>query len=303
MSSGRAFTNKESLRAGVPDPRISLPALSRECRASMTVEAALVLPLFLYFFCNILFLLDIIRLQSVMLAAVRETGTKICEYAYFLDKGEALLTDAGIDLSGIPDGIASLLLSETYVRSEVGAYLGEEYLEESPLRGDSISYLESGLMNGNDLVQIVADYCVQPFVPFIAPDTFVMQTRFVGHAWTGYDLSGENGSGREEDADDPIVYITPAGEVYHTSADCTYLRPHVRQTTASEIADKRANDGSCYYACESCRPTKRGTLYYTTDGNRYHSSAACSKIQHDIVEAHRSEVEGARRPCSKCAGG
>lgn len=300
MFSGRVITNnKMSLRAGALHRRTSLSSLP----GSMTVEAALVLPLFIYFFCNILFLLDIIRLQSAMLAAVRETGTKICEAAYFLDKGDSLLADTGIDLSGIPDGITSLVLSETYVRSEVTGYLGSEYLEESPLRGDSISFLESGLLKGDDLVQIVADYCIQPFVPFVAPETFVMQTRFVGHAWTGYNLSGVGGSDTEEDPEDPTVYITPAGEVYHTSADCTYLRPHVRQTTASEIADRRANDGSRYYACESCHPSRTGTLYYTTDGNRYHASASCHKIQHDIVEAHRSEVEGARRPCSKCSGG
>lgn len=268
----------------------------------MTVEAALVLPLFIYFFCNILGLLDIIRLQSVMLAAVRETGTKLCEYAYYIDKGEDYLFSAGVDLSGIPDGISSLVLAETYVRSDVTSYLGDEYLSESPILGDSISFLQSSLMKDDDLIQITADYIIEPFVPFIAPENFMMQTRYVGHAWTGYDLSDAEGLPKDEE-DETTVYITPGGEVYHTSADCTYLRPHVHSTTASQIGDKRANDGSRYYACESCHPSKTGTLYYTTDGNRYHSSASCGKIKHDIVEAHRSDVEGHRRACSKCSGG
>lgn len=268
----------------------------------MTVEAALVLPLFIYFFCNILGLLDVIRLQSVMLAAVRETGTKICEYAYFIDKGSEYLSNAGIDLSGIPDGISSLILAETYVRSDVTSYLGEEYLSESPILGDSISFLQSSLMKGDDLIQITADYIVEPFVPFIAPESFIMQTRFVGHAWTGYEISGDSEGGGEEE-DETTVYITPSGEVYHKSRDCTYLRPRVQSTSASRIDNLRANDGSCYYACESCRPSKTGTLYYTPDGNRYHSSASCSKLSRDVIAVHLSDVEGSRRCCSKCGGG
>lgn len=287
------------LRAWGPHRRASLSASPK---ASMTVEAALVLPLFIYFFCNILGLLDIIRLQSVMLAAVRETGTKVCEYAYYIDKGSEYLSGAGIDLSGIPDGISSLVLSETYVRSEVTSYLGEKYLSESPVMGDSISFLQSSLMKGDDLVQITADYIVEPFVPFIAPESFMMQTRFVGHAWTGYDLSGSAENGEDAEEEDPTVYITPGGEVYHTSRDCTYLRPRVHQTTAREIGDLRANDGSRYYACESCHPGKVGTLYYTPDGNRYHSSSSCSRLARDVVDVHLSEVHGTRRACSKCGG-
>lgn len=269
----------------------------------MTVEAALVLPLFIYFFCNILGLLDIIRLQSVMLAAVRETGTKICEYAYFIDKGSEYLSDAGIDLSGIPDGITSLLLSETYVRSDITSYLGEDYLAESPVLGDSFSVLESSILKDDDLVQITVDYIVEPFVPFIAPENFFLQTRFVGHAWTGYEISGGGDDEEDSDEEDPTVYITPSGQVYHQSRDCTYLRPRVQQTTASQIDNKRANDGSCYYACESCRPSKAGTLYYTPDGNRYHSSASCSRLSRDVVSVHLSEVAGSRHACSKCGGG
>ena len=49
--------------------------------ASMTVEAALVLPLFLFCIFNILFLLDAVRLQSRVAAALQPTGDQICEYA------------------------------------------------------------------------------------------------------------------------------------------------------------------------------------------------------------------------------
>lgn len=284
------------LRALGYGQRVSPPAF---LAGSMTVEAALVLPLFLFFFCNILGMLDIIRLQCVVFAAVRETGTRLCEYAYYLESAGASAEDAGIDLYDLPEGISSLVLSETYVRSSVQSYLGEEYMEQSPLLGDSISFLQSSILNGDDLISIVADYRVEPFVPIIAPSSFGLKTRFVGHAWTGYELPSNSDSGNENE-DDTIVYITPTGNVYHESAACTYLRPRVKSTSGADIVNERSSDGSCYYACEACHPTRIGTVYYTTDGNRYHSSPSCSKIKRTIITVHLGEVSGSRHACSKC---
>lgn len=286
------------LRAAGYGQRVSLPAF---LAGSMTVEAALVLPLFIFFFCNILGMLDIIRLQCAVFAAVRETGTKLCEYAYYLESASASAEDAGIDLYDLPEGISSFVLSETYVRSDVQSYLGEEYMQQSPLLGDSISFLQSSILNGDDLISIVADYRVEPFVPIIAPSSFGLQTRFVGHAWTGYELPS-SGDGGDEDEEDEVVYITPTGTVYHKSEECTYLRPHVKSTSGADIVNQRSSNGSCYYACEGCHPTRLGTVYYTTDGNRYHSSSSCSKIKRTVITTTLSEVAGSRHACSKCGG-
>lgn len=284
--------NKEPLRAPGSGWRVSSPA---SLAGSMTVEAALALPLFIFFFCNILGFLDMIRLQCVMFAAVRETGTKLCEYAYYLENAEA----GGVDPSSVPEGISSLILSETFVRSDVQNYLGEDYLHESPILGDSISFLQSDILGSDDLISIVADYRVEPFISVIAPESFALQTRFVGHAWIGYEIAGSSDRSDDED-DEQFVYITPTGEVYHKSSECTYLKPRIRQTTAREIGDKRSSDGSCYYACESCHPTRVGTLYYTPDGNRYHSSPSCPSIKRTAIRVRLSEVEADHRACSKC---
>lgn len=289
------------LRAqGASDRRVSPPAF---LAGSMTIEAALVLPLFIFFFCNILGILDMIRLQCAVFAAVRETGTKLCEYAYFLETAEVAVDEAGVDMSDLPGGISSLILSETYVRSDVQSYLGTEYMEQSPLLGDSISFLQSSILNGDDLVSIVADYRVEPFIPIIAPESFGLQTRFVGHAWIGYGIANSDDTDKGDvNEDDATVYITPSGTVYHLSEDCTYLKPRVQSISATSIDNQRSSNGSCYYPCESCRPGKTGTVYYTPDGNRYHSSSSCNKIKRTIQSVHLSEIEGQRHACSKCGG-
>ena len=308
------------------DSRIVKRASSRPSgklllRAAMTVEAAVVLPLFLFFFCNILYIFEMIRLQSCLLAALHETGTQISEYAYFYRYGLSDLEglagagdsspDAGShSASGSDDVLSflssyavSLITSELYVRSQVNHYLGEQYLSQTCLEGGSagISYLRSRILTAGsrDLVDLVADYRVRPFITLMSPSGFSMQCRYYGHAWVGYD-SGVSQDNQEEETEEDIVFITPTGTVYHLTRECTYLKPSVHSISSSDIGAARNNSGGKYYPCERCRPSPKGTLFITNDGNRYHSSSTCSSIYHDILSVPLSSVEDHMRACSKC---
>ncbi|MBQ9612659.1 MAG: hypothetical protein IJV14_08745 [Lachnospiraceae bacterium] len=287
-------------------------------RGSMTVEAALVLPLFLFFFSNILFFFEMIRLQSNMLAALHETGTEISEYAYFyrygLDDLKEVIgsNEASEDLGSSEAAVGSygisLLMSEGYVRSRVNKILGTGYLDRTCLEGGSgaISYLRSGILageEGKDLVKLVADYRVKPLIPMMAPSGFSLQSRYYGHAWVGYDLGAEDAPPDGDPGEETIVYITPTGTVYHRTRDCTYLKPSVRAVNASSLRGLRNDSGGKYYPCEACRPAAAGIVYICSDGNRYHGSSTCRSLKRTILEVPLSSVEDHRRACSKCGGG
>lgn len=300
--------------------RVSLSSPS--LKASMTVEAAIVLPLFIFFMAEILYVFDMIRLQSRFLQALHETGTVMSEYAFYTEYAlddvasiadsatgtdstssalESLLGDA----SGLSGYGVSLVLSETYVQSSAEDYLGTEYLNNTCLDGGaaSVSYLQSQIMVNNDIIDLVADYRVKPFLSIFGLDSFSMQSRYYGHAWTGYSIGSESSqTSTDDDNDGQIVYITPTGSVYHLSEDCTYLKPSTRTISASEVDSARSSDGSKYYPCEVCNPTKTGTLVITEDGNRYHSSASCSAIKRTVIEVLLSQVEDTMNCCSKCGG-
>lgn len=278
-------------------------------QASMTVEAALVLPLFLFFAAQILYLFDMVRLQSSMLAALHENGTQISEYAYYLrygadaaEQGE-VYSDLLQNLTGGNEW-TSFALSETYVRESVAKQLGNGWLANSCIEGGTggISYLKSGILAGDDIVELVADYRIKPFIPMFGLSSMSAQARYYGHAWVGY--SGDKDESKEENAEeeDQTVYITPTGVVYHENANCTYLMPSIRTIVSSELASVRSQDGSKYYACERCKPAASGSVVITSEGNRFHSSAACTAIQRDIQAVHLSEIKNTRRACSKCSG-
>ena len=304
-------------------------------RGSMTIEAALVLPLFLFFFANILFFFEMIRLESNMQAALYETGSRISEYAYFYrygaedlseileigggsnDTGEGL-QDTGGQEGGTRDstGISQLLmsygmsflLSETYVRENVSALLGREYLDHTCLEGGygGVSYLRSRILTAEDpdMVDLVADFRVRPLFAVMAPDGFSLQARYYAHAWVGYDLGAEEeDTGQEFSEDEEIVYITPTGTVYHRSRDCTYLNPSVRSISAGELDSVRNESGGKYYPCEACRPSRSGMVLITSDGNRFHNSMSCRSLKRTVIEVTLSAVEDTHRPCSRCGGG
>ena len=244
----------------------------------MTVEAAFVLPLFIFCMAQVLYVFDMIRLQSNMTAALHEAGD-----------------------AGLAEIIGSAALSETWVRSSTVSYLGKEYLDGTCLEGGagSISYLQSSILAGTDEIDLIADYRIKPFLEIFGLSGIPVQSRYYSHAWVGYDVGGEPD---DHDDSEETVYITESGTVYHRSRDCTYLRPSAQTVDASVLSAVRNRSGSKYYPCEICHPSGRGPVVITRDGNRYHSSVSCPGIKRTVREVPLSSVEGKMPACSKCGG-
>lgn len=285
---------RETEKKGAPFSALSL-------RAGITVEAAMVLPIFLFFMMEILYLFEAIRLQSGVLAALHETGTQVGEYAFYAEYGkggEALLPEGLVSAEAV-----SMVVSGPIIRKGISDYLGEEYLEHSCLENGTsgISCLGSSLQEDGTL-DLVAEYRIRPFLFLFGLKNIRVQSRYYGHAWTGYQIGSESEESGGKEEDDELVFITPEGVVYHRSRSCTYLKPSIRKIAASSLDDARSRDGSKYYPCERCHPQKSGILIITTEGNRYHDRESCSAIQREVQEISLSEAQKTRRACSKCGG-
>ncbi|MCR5671902.1 MAG: hypothetical protein K6G10_12930 [Butyrivibrio sp.] len=272
-----------------------LRAMGVSFRASITVEASMALPLFIFFFVNIMTLFNIVKVQSDIEAALHQTGSEISMRAFDVKAaGDVISGDEG-DYGG---GIATGILSSIYASESVRSYLGSG-IDKSCVTGGAsgISFLASRVMLGNDIVDIVADYKVHPIISLIGFREFPVEARFYGHAWTGYDIFGgiEGGTNEEE-----MVYVTEHGEVFHRNIDCKHLRLDVQSVPFGSVGDLRNEDGSKYYACEYCGAgLGGGDVFITKYGNRYHSSVNCPGLKRKIYTIPISEV-GGRPPCSNC---
>ena len=81
---------KAIFRAIRKDKGVSLPA-------SMTVEASLVLPLFIFFFANLMVMFNVIKVQSDIEAALHQVGNEIALRAFdvfFAENAAGIGSDA-----------------------------------------------------------------------------------------------------------------------------------------------------------------------------------------------------------------
>lgn len=269
--------------------------------ASLTLEAAAVVPLFLIAVLQLVSIFSFYQAQARVTASLHQTGKSLAQYAYlYEDETLRNLLSVGDDTdAGISEELAGLAFSETYVRGTVTAELGQDYLEHSPILGGALGiiYGQSRIME-EELIDLVGVYTLKPPVGLV-PMQLRCMSRARIRAWTGYDNESASEAGEEED---PYVYIAENPTVYHTDRNCSYIQISIQAVAAGDVEECINAYGENYTACWRCRnETTSGAVFYITeDGNRYHTSVECGAIRRTIQMVHLSEV-GNLPCCSRCA--
>lgn len=280
---------------------------------SMTVEAAVVLPLFLFFFLNLGSAMEMIRLHSKLQLALWQAGNPLAVYGQVLEEiggedsdgedwGEGTDNTAVLMREKQKESIwadaAGVALSYVYVKDRVKAYLGEDYLNASPLKDgtDSLHFTESGISESEDCFEIVMTYQVRPLGRLSGFWPFRMANKYYGHFWNGYAV------GAEADTQE-YVYVTENGEVYHEDRECTYLMLSVKQVSLWEARDMANQEGEKYRACDvCCDGLTLGQVYITEQGDCYHYRKSCLGLKRTVYKITRAQAD-VYRGCSRCVGG
>lgn len=264
--------------------------------ASMTVEAAIVLPLFLFFMLNLLGIIEIYRLHSTLLAALRETGRELSVYAYAYKTITGEEEDEGLEAL-----VENVAFSYLYVKGRVEKFAGEKYLETSPLTNgkEGIWYTDSSILQQGDIIDLVASYQISPFIGIVGFSPARFYCRYYGRAWTGYEVDPDGEGGKREDA---YVYVAENAEVFHLSRECSHIRLSISECEAADLEILRNEHGGRYTPCELCVISFTARFYIARSGNRYHQDLNCSGLKRTITVMLRSEAEKKYRMCSRCGG-
>ena len=248
-------------------------------RGSLTVEAALVLPLFWYFLSGFLCLFLLFRLHQDIGQALADAGREMGQSA--CDSGGEELAAQGFDLWSARQKIQEKSRDRAALAFVGGGTAG-------------ISLAKSRLLKEDARIELVAEYRLKlPWLLLGMKPVQVVQ-RQVCRAWVGY--TGETGGQEGE----PYVYITPHGSVYHQSMECKYLALSIQTIPMGTQDETRNKDGERYRACESCCGQGTAGLVYVTDyGNRYHQSLSCSGLKRSVYLVPLSEAAG-RGACGGC---
>lgn len=254
---------------------------------TLTVEAAIVVPLFLFF------MIAVLQYGAVMETAVKfgtamsETGKEMAVAAYIEKYGGE--TDRVTE-------ITAAALSAVYAKNKVMQRSGDT----SAVRNANMVF--SSFLKKEEMIDLVLTYQIKtPIASISLPGNFFLQRAKV-RAWTGRVPSGESEADGEGKTDSELVYVTETGSVYHDDPDCTHLKLSIRPIDLDKVQNVRNSGGEIYHACEKCGASASGTVYITNEGNRYHSSLTCSGLKRTVHQVSREEAENLP-PCSKCGKG
>lgn len=242
---------------------------SSKDKGSATVEATLILPLFIF---GILVLFHGIRLhmaEAVLYEAAAETVEYMAEISYLSECN-----------SIIPQG-------------KLGEYLDNPKLVESYIIDgvDGVNFQGSKYLDDEGYVCLVVNYRVGINVPVLGALRGDRSYEIRQKAYTGDKCRSRD---EELSTDDIYVYITDNREAYHISRGCSHLDLSITPTT------KEAAKANGYSPCEFCGEGAAGGVVVTKHGDRYHSRSNCTGLKRTVYRVKKSQVEGLGA-CERCA--
>ncbi len=266
---------------------VSCTISQKKIKASLTVEASMVLPVFLFFFMGMIQFMASISIQSAVKNSLYEMGKELAKYAYVTRMGEDVQEN-------LEDwfGAGAYVLAETkFVSIE-----GKEFWDKSVVKGGSngFSFRQSTFLDEEGILDLAVKYEVK--IPFlmVGEISFPQVQRCYMRGWVG---AGSDYFVNQ----DEMVYVTETGEVYHRNRDCQHLKITIETVTPMKLPGKRNESGGKYYPCEFCgKKTLLNQLYYiTTDGDCFHTRQTCSGLKRTVLTIPITEING-RSPCKRC---
>ena len=241
--------------------------------ASVTIEAAFGIPIFLF---AVLCLIYLAEIQSIRISII--------------NAAQSAAKSASEATAAVP------VLNTVKLKSDIVKGIGEERISRSILDGgsDGISCWKSYISPLSGEMHINVEYSVKLPIPALGSPSAKLKEEFKMSSWQGYEAA------EMADGEGDIVYITPTGLVYHEDYQCSYLQLSIRFVPYTELEILRNLSGGIYHPCERCvYSSAMSGVYITEYGTKYHNSLNCSGLRRTIIAVRKSQVIG-RGGCSKC---
>ena len=298
----QAQFRQDGFRSGV---RRARPG-ARQAEASLTVEAALVLPLFLFAMYLLILPLRMMDTSRIMQQACEEICQETVQLLYVqsltdrksapAESGESAEAQEGAlppeaekkrnaALTGNAAGMAAAALGKSRA--------GDRYVVR-------LVSLKSSVLGDGETVTLTLDYDYR--LPFSVFGLGSIHQRVTAsrRAWIGRTEGGLSSGASGSEEEDEIVYVGKTSTRYHSSASCHYLSNSLTPLPFAAVSGERNSGGKRYQPCARCaKGVTGGTVYIAPSGDVYHTSEGCSAIRAYARAVKKSEVSHLG-PCSYC---
>lgn len=273
----QCYSYRKNMSLQVHDPLLARRAhpCTSSPPASMTVEAALVLPLALLFFLALLQPVIWLDRQRKVQTAMERIGEEISQYGIL---AESVETEDSELPAFCTDAAAAL-----WIRGKVGQY------------ADHVTVKKADVYGENGEIEFAAEY--QEEIPFFET-VLGKQTETVAvkrRSWIGIPgkLKGD-GTSQDGDGDEQteMVYVGAGIGRYHLFRDCHYISNEYMTVTRSEAENGKV-PGEKRTPCAVCGKKGDGseTVYITTAGEHYHCNKNCRSMISYVREVPKDEAE------------
>lgn len=262
---------------------------------SLTAEAALALPLFLFAMVILMMPMRLMNENRKIQAELEAVCAEISQFAGFMqavpqdvpDHGESILPP---ELAGNVTKAGFRIYAEGKLRSRIDTK-----------KAGQLSLAGSAILEDGETVDLILHY--QMYLPFsvFRMKGVAMTVRSCRRAWIGKEGSSGGGSTGEE-AGDELVYIGKSSIRYHRNRECHYIYNDITAVPYDTVTDIRNSEGKRYRPCARCGDSAHtgGSVYIMPGGENYHGDRNCSSIVAYVRAVPLSEVVHLG-PCSYCA--
>lgn len=250
-------------------------------RASATLEASLVIPLFIYAVMSISYIIYALGVSERISQALYNDARYMARYIY---------------MTGNKDGLQLKVLLYQMSQAKLYTELGKDYASTHNVAGGNAGLIISctQIIDNNNNIKLSIKYAIKNPFDIFGTKRLDFEQSYTERAWLGQPYQQENINENDE-----CVYITAQGDVYHKDSGCTYLKPSVRTVNYNDINIYRNSAGAIYYQCERCKGHVDTHVYITDYGTRYHTTDNCSELKRNAIKIRLSCVDD-MRGCSKC---
>lgn len=261
------------------------PYAAFKLKGSLTVEASLVLPLFIAAIVALLFFIQAVRINVHIQKAVYNQTMRVAGYAYY------------VNVANPPVAVENILEAE-YIKYSIINELGTEFMN-NPYMVNNQNAFSLNFTNILDegIIDVALQYKLK--VPFdilgVGEVPFVARARC--KTWAGADTD-------KTEWDTEMVYVTKYGEVYHNNKSCTFIKSDVKRCSKAKAVTLVNESGERYKPCSLCSEGHASyvvPVYYTKYGNRFHVNENCGNLKSNVFSIEKDNAVKKYRPCSKCA--
>lgn len=274
-------------------------------KASLTLEAAISIPLFFFGLLSLICITNIIYIQLSLQIALEETIRDISRESYISTEFYSLSSDEQNDAidknASITENIGATLISVSYIKKQfftddIINLIDNSYIKEGY---NGVSFALSSVDLNTNTLDIVINYKYS--IPFIPSNllTFNLSNHCYTKIYMGQDMD------KKQKETYYYVYFATTSKVFHTNKYCQYLLNY-----SKAIRYREANNYLAFSCCAFCARQENiiniyetnPVIYLTSQEITYHLSLDCQTYTKDIFRNKVSNLDDIDI-CEKCLEG